>query len=223
MSIKALIFDFDGLILDTETPEYEILVELFQSYGLTFPIEEWAKAVGASLGAFDPFAYLASRTALPVDQSALKQVFLQRAIALIEQQPPLPGVLSLLDQAGQAGLSLAVASSSPSDWVHNHLKRLNLHHRFQSILTRDNVTHPKPHPELYLTTLQVFNLQPHQAIVFEDSPNGITAARTAGIFCVGVPNRVTRLLDTSRASLTLSSLADLTLDQLILKANHVEA
>ncbi len=223
MSIKTLIFDFDGLILDTETPEYQILLDLFQPYGLTFPIEEWAKAVGASPGAFDPFDYLASRTSLPVDQAALRQVFLQRSLALIEQQPPLPGVVSLLDQAGQAGLSLAVASSSPSDWVHNHLKRLNLHHRFQSILTRDDVTHPKPHPELYLATLQVFNLQPHQAVVFEDSPNGITAARAAGIFCVAVPNQVTRLLDTSRANLTLSSLAGLTLDQLILKANHAEA
>lgn len=222
MPIKALIFDFDGLILDTETPEYIILQELFQPYGLSLPIEEWAKALGASPGAFDPFAYLAQKTTHPVDQTALRDIFWKRSLALIDQQPPLPGVLSLLEQAEQRGLKLAVASSSPSDWVHNHLKRLGLHHRFNSILTRDDVTHAKPHPELYLRTLQVFGLHPTEAIVFEDSPNGITAARTAGIFCVGVPNHVTRLLDTSHANLTLTTLGDLTLDQLIQEANPQE-
>ncbi len=215
MPIKALIFDFDGLILDTETPEYHILQELFQPYGLRLPIEEWAKALGASPGAFDPFAYLAAQTPLPVDQPALRKIFLERSLALIDEQPPLPGVLALLNRAEQLHLHLAVASSSPTDWVHRHLKRLGLFQRFASILTRDDVTHAKPHPQLYLRTLEVFNLQPHEAIVFEDSPNGITAARAAGIFCVGVPNHVTRLLDTSHASLTLPSLAALTLDELI--------
>ena len=220
MSIQALFFDFDGLILDTETPEYEVLQQIFKPHGLSFPLSEWAKVLGASPGAFDPFDYLARNTHPPVDPAAVKVEFLKRSLEVIEQSPPLPGVLSLLDQAEQRGLHLAVASSSPTDWVHGHLKRLGLFARFQSILTRDDVAFPKPAPDLYLKSLEFFNLQPHQAIVFEDSPNGITAGRAAGIFTVAVPNPVTRLLDTSHASLVLSSLSDLTLDELMAKANH---
>jgi HAD superfamily hydrolase (TIGR01509 family) len=220
MSIQALLFDFDGLILDTETPEYEVLKSIYQSYGLDFPLSEWAKVIGASPGIFDPFAHLAQSTTQPVDPDALKKEFLKRSLEAIDQQPPLPGVLKLLDAAEQRGLRLAVASSSPTVWVHGHLKRLGLFERFQSILTRDDVAFPKPAPDLYLKTLEFFNLQPHQAIVFEDSPNGITAGRAAGIFTVAVPNPVTRLLDTSHASLNVSSLAELSLDELIARANH---
>lgn len=220
MSIQALLFDFDGLILDTETPEYEVLQSIYQSYGLDFPLSAWAKVIGASPGIFDPFTHLAQNVTQPVDTEELKKLFLQRSLAVIEQQPPMPGVLNLLDAAEQRGLRLAVASSSPTDWVHSHLKRLGLFHRFQSILTRDDVTHPKPAPDLYLKTLDAFHLQPHQAIVFEDSPNGITAGRAAGIFTIAVPNGVTRLLDTSHANLTLPSLAALTLEELIAKTNH---
>lgn len=220
MAIKSLIFDFDGLMLDTESPEYIILQEIYRNFGLELPLEEWAKALGASPEAFDPFAYLAEKANQPIDTLSLKNSFKERALEKIHQQPPMPGVLALLERAEQLGLKLAVASSSPRAWVHDHLKRMGLHQRFQSILTRDDVTYPKPHPELYQTTLKVFGLQPHEAIVFEDSPNGITAARAAGIFTVGVPNHVTRLLDTSHASLILNSLADLTLDELILRTNH---
>ncbi len=220
MTIKGLIFDFDGLILDTETPEYLILQEIFKTYGTTLPVSEWNAALGASLKAFDPFKYLEKKVSQPLDQPALRMLWRVRSDDLIQQQEPLPGVTQTMQRARELGLKLAVASSSPRIWVIDHLARLGLLDLFEIVLTAEDVLRVKPEPDLYLKSLQALGLEAIEAIAFEDSPNGIMAARAAGLFCVAVPNPLTRQLDINQADLVIDSLASITLDELMEKANH---
>jgi HAD superfamily hydrolase (TIGR01509 family) len=220
MTIKGLIFDFDGLILDTETPEYLVLQEIFKTYGTMLPVSEWGAALGASLEAFDPMVYLERKVNYPLDRLALRKLWRLRSNVLIEQQQPLPGVLQTIQRAQDLGLKLAVASSSPRNWVINHLSRLKLLEPFEKIMTAEDVLHVKPEPDLYLECLRALGLKSTEALAFEDSPNGIKAARAAGLFCIAVPNPVTRQLEVDHADLVIDSLVAVTLDELIEKANH---
>ena len=131
-------------------------------------------------------------------------------MAMVLAQPVLPGVTRLIQQARDAGLKLAIASSSPHDWVDTHLARLGLQDRFDHILCSEDVPpgRTKPNPDLYLKALEVLDVPAGQAVVFEDSFNGVKAARAAGIFVVAVPNPVTALLGVDGADLTLKSLEE---------------
>jgi HAD superfamily hydrolase (TIGR01509 family) len=127
----------------------------------------------------------------------------------------LPGVIDYLDSAEDLGLSLAIASSSPENWVRGHLARLGLYDRFDAIKTADDVKRTKPDPELYFAALNALGVQASEAIVFEDSPNGIRAAKAAGIFAVAVPNKLTAQLKLQEADMRMDSLADLPLKALL--------
>lgn len=212
--IRALIFDFDGLILETEGPIYQSWQEVYQQYGCELSLNEWGKIIGAAENSFDPFEALEAQVG-SVDRENLGPRRHQRELDLIYAQAVLPGVEALMQAAREKGLKLAVASSSSRSWVVGHLTRLGLLDYFDTIKTRDDVAHAKPDPELYQAVLDEFDLQPEEALVFEDSPNGILAARLAGIFVVCVPNELTRQLKTDGANLHLNSLADYALDELL--------
>jgi HAD superfamily hydrolase (TIGR01509 family) len=218
--IKALILDFDGLILDTEEPVFQSWRELFQSFGVNLPLEAWAGFVGMSAGTFSFFDYLEDRLDRPVDRLALAPGREARELELIDQKPVMPGVMAYLDRARQLGLRMGVASSSSRRWVTGHLERLGLLERFSVIRAAEDVPHTKPDPALYLAVLDGLGVSPEYAIAFEDSPNGVLAARRAGLFCVAVPNPITRRLNLDRADLLLNSLEDLSLDELLSQVNH---
>lgn len=132
-------------------------------------------------------------------------------------QPVMPGVLDYLHEAKRLGLKMAIASSSSHSWVDTHAKRLGIFDYFDNVITSDEVgiNRTKPHPDLFLLALDRFKVRANEAIVFEDSPNGVRAAQAAGIFVVAVPNSVTSLLTIENANLTLNSLADLSLVALL--------
>jgi HAD superfamily hydrolase (TIGR01509 family) len=136
-------------------------------------------------------------------------------------QPVLPGVLDYLQEARRLGLKLAIASSSRHAWVEGHGGRLGILDYFDKIICRDDVAEgrTKPNPDLFLLALERLGVQANEAIVFEDSPNGVKAAQAAGIFVVAVPNAITSLLTIDNADLTLASLADLSLSELLRKVN----
>jgi HAD superfamily hydrolase (TIGR01509 family) len=220
MEIKGLIFDFDGLIVDTETPEFIVWQEVFETYGLQLPLSEWQAALGASFAAFDPVIYLSQKTGRDVDHQAIHKDHRQRSLDRILQMPAQPGIQSTLDKARQSGLKLGVASSSPQDWVEPLLKHLDIFGYFEKIICRDHVQKIKPDPELFLRCAQELGLTGSEVIIFEDSPNGIQAANAAGIFCVAIPNTLTRQLDISHADLILDRIDEIPLEELFLKANH---
>ncbi len=218
MNIKALLFDFDGLILDTETAEFRVWQSIYREYGQEMLPETWGQVVGGyGISNFDGAVHLANLLGNGADARKLHARYRSEADALILQQPVLPGVVDYLDDARRLGLQLAVASSSPHSWVDTHLARLGLADRFQVIICRDDVPpgRTKPHPDLFLKALDVLEVKADEAIVFEDSPNGINAARAAGIFVVSIPNPITALLGTDGANLTLGSLAQMPLQALL--------
>lgn len=215
--IRALIFDFDGLILDTETTDLQAWREIYLEYGCTLPLSAWATGVGGSPDLFDPCQYLESQLGRPVDREAIRAKKRRREAELVETQPVLPGVREYITDAERLGLKLGVASSSSRSWVMGHLSRLGLLTYFHCIQCADDVKRAKPDPDLYLSVLDRLGFQANQAIAFEDSPNGILAAKRAGLFCVAVPNPVTRQLSLQQADLQLTSLAELPLEKLLLK------
>lgn len=207
-----MIFDFDGLILDTERPEFEAWRYVFQKHGVEpLTVEEWAHCIGTR-DALDPLDILAERLGEPLpDRDAAKAVGRPRHDELIALEEALPGVVDWLDEAHDLGLAVGVASSSHLEWVQGHLVRLGLIDRFACLSCFDDVLKPKPAPDLYLAACQSLGVAPREAIAVEDSRNGILAAKAAGMAAVAVPHGLTAHLDFSEADLRLASLAELPL------------
>ena len=211
MPIKSLIFDFDGLILDTETPDFLVWQEIYREHGQELPAEEYGRIIGGyGLSHFDAAGHLARLTNGGAEAAVLRARHKKESDALTLAQPVLPGVSALLQEAEELGLSLAIASSSEHAWVDTHLSRLGLLHHFPTIICGDDVApgRTKPNPDLYLKALDVLGMESREAIVFEDSLNGVRAAKAAGIFVVAVPNQATALLGVDGADLRLKSLSD---------------
>jgi HAD superfamily hydrolase (TIGR01509 family) len=218
--LKALIFDFDGLILDTETPEYQVWQTIYREHGFELPHEEWGRIIGGyGVSNFDAAVHLSLLSQGRLDSVSLRDRHRSESAALYLQQPILPGVMDYLRDAKRLGLKLAIASSSPHSWVDTHAKRLGIFEYFEHVICADDVAagRTKPNPDLFLLALERLKVRPNEAVVFEDSPNGVRAAKSAGIFVVAVPNPVTSLLSIENANLTLTSLTDLSLAELLHK------
>jgi HAD superfamily hydrolase (TIGR01509 family) len=213
--IRGLIFDFDGLMVETETSARDSWVEILHEYGCEFPYPVWAQTLGGSRGGFDACVYLAEQTGLQLDHDELRARRKQRHFDLVAAQPLMPGIVAYLAEGRRLNLKLGVASSSTRGWVEGHLDRLGVVDMFDAIVTRDDVAQVKPDPELYLLALARLGLEPHEAIVFEDAPNGVLAAKRAGIFTVAVPNALTCDLPLDHADMRVASLADLPLTDLL--------
>lgn len=216
--MKLVVFDFDGVILETEEPELRTWQEIYADYGETLPVECWAECVGSSSERFDPYADLERRVGRPLDRPALRRRRQRRHAELIGESGPLPGVVGYLEAAAELGIEVSVASSSPVDWVAGHLERLGLRSHFRRLHCREDVRAVKPEPDLYLAAARAAGAAPGQALAIEDSPNGVRAAKRAGLYCVAVPNAVTRGLALDGADLVLPSLEALPLGELLARA-----
>jgi HAD superfamily hydrolase (TIGR01509 family) len=212
--VKLIVFDFDGLILDTEVPVYDAWQEIYGDHGHELAFEKWAQCIGTA-DTFDPCVDLATLVGRALDSEALRRRHRTRTDVLIAAQPVRPGIRERLEEAAGLGLALGVASSSDRTWVHGHLARLGLLDRFQAICCAEDVPRVKPDPALYRAVLQAFHVAPAEALALEDSPNGVLAAKRAGLACVAVPNPLTARLDLGHADLVLGSLADVSLTELI--------
>ena len=218
--LKALLFDFDGLILDTETPEYLAWKNIYQESGFELPLSEWGGIIGGGgLSNFDPAEHLSRLSQGRLDSVSLRARHRFESDEFTLTQPVLPGVLDMIHAAKEADIKLAIASSSPHSWVDTHAKRLGIFHYFDKVICRDDVGagRTKPNPDLFLLALDQLEVKKEAAVVFEDSPNGVKAANRAGIFVVAVPNPVTSLLVIEDANLILSSLSELPFSELMNK------
>lgn len=218
--MKAFIFDFDGLIVDTEIAEFETWKEVYAEQGATLEFNVWTDVVGSAQGYFDPYAHLEGLLGRSIDRKTLGDDRRRCTLERIATMPILPGVEAYIAEGKRRGMRLGVASNSTTDWVVGHLARIGLVDRFDCIRCSNQVKNPKPAPDLYQAVLDEFGIEASEAIAFEDSPHGVHAARTAGIFTVAIPNPLTKGLDFSHASLRIDSLADVSPEQLLTLARE---
>jgi len=214
--IRAIVFDFDGLILDTEEPVYRSWVEVYQAHGEELPFERWVQIVGSTTAGFHPQHHLEERLGRPLAKEVLDRRIGRRTEMILAREA-LPGVVRLIREARAMSLKLGVASSSTSDWVRGHLARLSILESFDCVRCRDDVPNAKPEPDLYLAVLECLGVRASEAIAIEDSPNGVLAAKRAGLRCVAIPNSITARLDLGQADLLLGSLDEVTLAELLEK------
>jgi HAD superfamily hydrolase (TIGR01509 family) len=212
--IRAVVFDFDGLILDTEVPVYRSWQEVYEAHGEELPFDRWVQIVGSTTAGFHPQSHLEERLGRPLPQEVLDRR-IGRRTEMILANPLLPGVIEHVDAARDLGLKIGVASSSSSDWVRGHLARLAILDRFECVRCRDDVAHAKPEPDLYIAVLDCLGVRADEAVAIEDSPNGVAAAKRAGMLCVAIPNSITAGLDLREADVVFNSLAEVTMAELL--------
>ena len=213
--IKALVFDFDGLILETETPAYRSWAEIYREHGHELPRDRWMEYIGREAGWFDALTHLESLVPPPFDRDAVRTRREKRRAELLAELDVMAGVRDYVAAGRRLGLCLAIASSSPSNYVRTHLGRVNLTNDWDAVVCREDVPRAKPAPDLYLRAVELLGVAPDEALAFEDSPNGITAAKEAGLWVVAVPNELTASGDLSRADCRVSTCAELSLVELL--------
>jgi putative hydrolase of the HAD superfamily len=209
--VRALIFDFDGLILDTESPGFRAWTDVYESYGCSLPFDKYSACIG-TIGGFDLHGYLETQSGKTLDRDELERACNARWLALMEEQPLRPGVAECVSSARMRGLKLAIASSSTQEWVVRNLRKFGLLDEFDAVCTRDYVDAVKPDPALYLLALKKLGVAADEAIAFEDSPPGILAAKRAGLYCIAIPNSLTKDLALDQADRRLTSLEEFNLD-----------
>jgi len=208
--LRALIFDFDGLLVDTETVLIDAWVQLHDEDGL--PADR--AALHGIVGHTDVVHDYWSAYAPGIDRTVLDTRYRQAARKLTLAAPPLPGALTLLNAARAAGLKIGLASNSTHAHVEGHLAHRGMLELFDFIACRDDVTVGKPEPDVYLAALRGLNVEAADAIAFEDSVPGHVAAHRAGLRVVVVPNPSTIHCAFPHASLKLQALSDATLADL---------
>jgi HAD superfamily hydrolase (TIGR01509 family) len=219
MALEAIIFDLDGTIIDTESADYLSWRELYAMRGQELPIDLWKQRVGKVItvggaGFFDPEAHFVDLTGQRLDDEALRWQH-ARYMALCHAASVMPGVMDILNGAKTRGIKLGVASNSDNDWVYGWLESLNIRDYFACVRTRDDVPYGKPAPDMYLSAAACLGVGAAQCLAIEDSPTGMAAALAAGIRCVAVPNTMTVHLERPAVTVTLNSLAETSLDDLI--------
>lgn len=211
--VAALIFDFDGLILDTETPEYESWREICAEHGVDLPVDEWVACIGSSFDMFNPLDYLEEHIGRAVDRDAIREGRRARQWELLGGADLLPGVRQWLEDARERELPCAVASSSPHRWVDRHLAEHGIEEYFTCVRCRDDVENVKPAPDLFLAAAECLGIAPADCLVLEDSPHGIDAAHAAGMRAIGAPNQLTARLDLNAAEIVAPSLGAVSLGE----------
>jgi HAD superfamily hydrolase (TIGR01509 family) len=210
---SALVFDFDGLLIDTESSALRAWREEFEARGTRFPPDLWHAGVGRH-DSHSIFLAQLRKEIGPFDADEVRGSWYARHAASLETEDLRDGVRDYLDAAAGLGIRLAVASSATGDWVRGHLDRVGVLRRFDVVTSGDDHP-PKPRPEVYLATLAALDIRADAAIAFEDSPPGVAAAKSAGLHCVAVPNPATAALAFEHADRMIASFTGLPLARLI--------
>ncbi|KDE48791.1 HAD family hydrolase [Geobacillus sp. CAMR12739] len=206
-------FDFDGLIVDTETAWFEAYKEAMNVYGMDLPLERFVECVGSDNAPLYEFVRQQLGENCNIEEIEAKAASFYQ----IKMKTPQAreGVKDYLEEAKQLGYKIAIASSSRKEWVIHYLNKLGLLSYFEVIMTSEDVEKIKPAPDLYQKALAALDVRPDEAVVFEDSLNGLQAALAAGVKCVIVPNPVTQSLAFEQYDLRLNSMAEKRLAEVI--------
>jgi HAD superfamily hydrolase (TIGR01509 family) len=214
LNLQSLIFDFDGLIVDTEKPGFDSWNELYADFGQKLTLDDWRGATGY-VGGFDPAVHLEGLLRRKLDWQNLAPRREARNWELTLEQGVLPGIRELMVAAVSAGIPVGVASNSGFGWVNDGLERLGLRGLVGAIVTRDMVLNPKPAPDVYLKTAETLQVSPGCSVALEDSEPGSRAAKAAGMRAVVIPNQFSERQDLSVADLVVPSAKALSLERLV--------
>ena len=213
--IKAIVFDFDGLILDTETTDYEAWKAMYRAHGVELPMSMWLPLIGDATQYFIIDRHLAELIGEPIDRGEIRQRQRALHIQMLEDVEPMPGVEDYIQTAKRLGIGIGVASGSSRSWVADRLDRLGLADQFETVVCRDDVGRAKPDPAAYIAAVQNLGTTPDRALALEDSPPGVKAAKLAGLFCVAVPGPMTKNHSFPEADMRMESLSEMPLQKLL--------
>lgn len=219
--VAALLFDFDGVIVDTEVATFQSWCDTYADYGVDLALDDWLPAVGSGSsvsGAFDAVAHLEGLLRRPVDREAVIAARTRRKAELYARAPLLPGVRERLSEAREHGIKTAVVTRNREDRVIAHCEIVGLDHQWQALVCA-NEEPTRDKAELYCHALGVLGVRANQALAFEDSPSGVRSAKRAKVVCAAVPNEITRGARFDEADFVLSSLADHSLDEIVRMAS----
>jgi len=209
MAISAVLFDFDGVLVDTEWAIYQAWLRTFQKHDHDLPLEVYTRCIGSDFATWSPKTHLEELSGLAFDWHDLDLRRQEEIMADLVDAGPMPGVVSLLEKLNAAEIPCAVVSSSSHHWVDGWLEKLGLTSHFKTIVCRGDAPRIKPAPDLYLEAAKRLALAPAECLVIEDSLNGVNSAIAAGMPVWAVPNRVTDCLDFSPANRIFRSLGEL--------------
>ncbi|KLT15391.1 HAD family hydrolase [Neobacillus vireti] len=211
--MKAVIFDFDGTIIDTESIWFEVYQEILkETYQMELPLEEFAKSIGTTDEQF--FQYIENQTGKKIDQQDLEKLATERFLAKKGILAVREGVKEKLSEAKVLGYKIGLASSSSREWVEGFLRQFDLWDYFSVIKTKEDVVNVKPDPALYIKTLEALQVEPEEALAIEDSLNGALAAIEAGITCIVIPNQVTAFLNFHEKAIRSETFFDFSFEQI---------
>lgn len=208
MAFSAVLFDFDGVLVDTEWAIYQAWLRTFQKQGHDLPLEIYTQCIGSDFATWSPKTHLEDLTGDSFDWHDLDAQRQAEIMAELENVGSMDGVVALLKKLNDQKIPCAVVSSSSHAWVDGWLGKLALTRHFQTIVCRGDAPRIKPAPDLYLEAARRLGLAPADCLVVEDSLNGIKSATAAGMPAWAVPNRVTAILDFSAAARILDSLTE---------------
>jgi HAD superfamily hydrolase (TIGR01509 family) len=210
--LRAVLFDFDGTLWDSETAVFRVMRDLYRRHGQELSLETWAGAIG-TLSGFDPYAALGELTDVGPEPEIVREETEERIREAVRRLALRPFVEGFLRQVDEAGVPRALVSSDTQVWIRTNLEHLGCEEGWAAIVCADGVVaHSKPSPHLYRTALATLGASPSSAFAVEDSPNGIRAAKAAGLRCACVPNDVTVQLDLSEADVVYPSFEGLTVE-----------
>ncbi len=208
MQHKAVLFDFDGTLVDTEWAIYRTWLETFQNFGQDLPIEVYVQCIGSDFDTWSPKIHLEELTGQKFDWESMDQLRNEKIRASLREQGAIEGAQGVLDVLRDQ-VRLAVVSSSSHDWVDGWLARLELDTYFEQTTCRGDAPRIKPAPDLYLQSAKTLNLRPKDCLVIEDSVNGVQAAKRAGMQVYAIPNQITIVSDFSEADGVFGTLDEL--------------
>ena len=209
--VSALVFDFDGTILDTETPVYESWAETYRMAGVEpVSLDRWLQDIGKADGfGLDIRAELCEQLGVDALAAQLEERRKSMCDEMVRALPIRDGVLAWIEAASSLDVPLAVASSSPTSWVASHLERIGLADRFAALSCADPGIAGKPDPTVYLTACAKLDADPTTALAIEDSTHGVSAAIAAGMRCIAAPGPITKSMEFGHATIHVGSLSDL--------------
>lgn len=208
MAIAAVLFDFDGVLVDTEWAIYQSWKRVFEAHGQHLPLDIYTRCIGSDFATWSPKIHLEELTGMGFDWHALDARRQGEIMAELTHEKPMHGAVELLAKLTTTKIPCAVVSSSSHHWVDGWLEKLGLAGYFKTTVCRGDAPRIKPAPDLFLAAATRLGISPADCLVIEDSRNGLNAAKAAGMAVWVVPNRVTEGLDFAPADQVFRSLAE---------------